>query len=150
MDPHKIGSSSVLTSIRECAITSHDQHAANAADDTHDMSNVDHHPVAFLLRAAMEATAINSEATVFSNHGAAGSAAWQTVKNKAREKGVELSLSRDGTVKAQNFSSTASRRKYPGDTQCYTLAETIEFVFAQGGSLAFALMMWNKQMKVSR
>ena len=78
-----------------------------------------------------------------------GRDAWQTVKQKALANGVELSLSRNGKVQALSVSSTqevASRRRYPGDDQRCTLAETIEFVFAQGGSFAFAMKMWSNEM----
>ena len=75
--------------------------------------------------------------------------AWEMVKHEALAKDVELSLSRWGTVQARSHSITLSppsRRRYPGDDQCYTLAETIEFVFAQGGSFAFAMKLWSNEM----
>ena len=122
------------------------QRLCNLADLTDVLSDVEPNDFLFLLRASQEMIAINTEATEFLNHGAAGSDAWRTVQSMALKNGVDLSLSPNGTVTAKNLSSTAERRKYRGDTQYYTLAETIQFVFAQGGSLAFALFMWNKQM----
>ena len=73
--------------------------------------------------------------------------AWETIKQEALAKDVELFLSRWGRVQARSYSVTLSppsRRRYPGDDQCYTLAETIEFVYAHKGTLAYAMHMWSK------
>ena len=52
--------------------------------------------------------------------------------------GIVLAASRGG--------ESAPRKKHPADDQWYTLADTIEFVFAQGGSFAFAMDMWSNEM----
>ena len=74
-------------------------------------------------------------------------AAWNTIKELALDKGVELTLSNSGIVQAESRGGeSAPRKKHPADDQWYTLAETIEFVFAQGGSFAFAMKMWSNEM----
>ena len=73
--------------------------------------------------------------------------AWEIIKQMALTKGVELTLSNSGIVQAESRGGqSAPRKKHPADDQWYTLAETIEFVFAQGGSFAFAMNMWSKEM----
>ena len=65
----------------------------------------------------------------------------------ALTKGVELTLSNSGIVQAESRGGqSAPRKKFKKDVQGYTLAETIEFVFAQGGSFAFAMKMWSNEM----
>ena len=101
-----------------------------------------------LARAYLDAAALHCGADYFSNHGLPGQAAWHTVRQTALAWGVRLTLSRDGAVQAQTVPrfGTTLRKRYPGDDQCYTLAETIEFVFALGGSFAFAMQMWIYEM----
>ena len=73
--------------------------------------------------------------------------AWEIIKQTALTKGVELTLSNSGIVQAESRGGeSAPRKKHPADDQWYTLAETIEFVFAQGGSFAFAMKMWSNEM----
>ena len=73
--------------------------------------------------------------------------AWEIIKQEALTKGVELTLLDSGIVLAESRGGqSAPRKKHPADDQWYTLAETIEFVFAQGGSFAFAMDMWSNAM----
>ena len=105
--------------------------------------------ISYLLKVSLAATALDCDADFFFNNGAAGKNAWEIVKQEALGWGVELTLSRNGIVQALPVPSTlhtTSRRSYPGDSKCYTLAETIEFVFRQRGSFAFAINMWKNQM----
>ena len=95
---------------------------------------------------AIAAQIIN--ASEFHNPSHAMRHAWNTIKAIAENNGVELTRSNSGIVQAKSRDGqNAARKKHPADGQWYTLAETIEFVFVQDGSFAFAMNMWNNQME---
>ena len=101
------------------------------------------------LKKSMASTAIHLDADDFKYQygNPAMRNAWEIIKQKALTKGVELTLSNSGIVQAKSRGGeSAPRKKHPADNQWYTLAETIEFVFAQGGSFAFAMKMWSNEM----
>jgi hypothetical protein len=94
-----------------------------------------------------KAVALTVPAEYFANGYSSGRAAWKTNQDAALTRGVELSLSSTGKVQAQSVAIFRERRRYQGDSKLYTLAETIEFVFAQSGSLGFAFRMWRDEMR---
>ena len=68
-------------------------------------------------------------------------------QGRSPKNGVELSMTRSGVVKARCLGTHPSRRKYVGDNTVYTFAETLEFVFSQGGNFYFAVQMRTKDMR---
>ena len=100
-----------------------------------------------MLRRFQDSVALNLPAEFFKIGGPAASDAWAANKEAARKRGVDLNfISSTGVVHATGPS--LDRRRCEEDTTYtyYTLAETIEFVFEQGGSLSFALRMWDQEM----
>ena len=106
-----------------------------------------------MLRRVQDRVALTCPAEFFRRGGPAASDAWAANKKAATERGVDLNFrSSTGVVQARSVFDVEQtdfrldRRRCEQDTTYYTLPETIEFVFEQGGSLSFALRMWDHEM----
>ena len=81
----------------------------------------------------------------------AGRSAWETVKAKAKEEGLILSMNYGWiTAREEVLQSTNEKRFYPvangGDGELYSRAETFEHALNNGGSYQFAKLMWTRDM----
>ena len=123
----------------------------SSAEQTENVTSLDagsHDSTSAEMKKALDVIALNFTVQDFRKMTPASRSGWQTVRIEALAKGVDLSFV-DGVVQAKQCieSGPIVKKTYPGDFQSWTLAETIEFVFAKRGSLAYAMRLWNEEMR---
>jgi len=97
------------------------------------------------LQAAMQAAALNTPSEFWLS-GCAGRSAFQTVKKHALDHGVILKRHPGGKVSAEHACTINEKRYCVQDGGWYCLAETMEYVFDEGGDFNFAMRMWEQML----